>query len=66
MCFEVLMATVFLWVAVFGLTDIVREHIQKQWQQALMYVVVGVGVFVFLATHKQVNVSKLMRGHIKS
>ena len=60
MCFEVLMATVFLWVAVFGLTDIVREHIPKLWQQALMYVVVGVGVLVFLATHKQVNVCMLM------
>ena len=60
MCMEVLLATICLWVAIFGVFDAVVERMPAKWQQVLLYLVTAGGVSVFLVTHPQVNVCSLM------
>ena len=60
MCMEVLLATICLWVAIFGIFDAVVERFDKKWQQVSVYLVVAGAVCVFLMTHKNVSVCSLM------
>jgi hypothetical protein len=60
MCFEVLLATVFLWVSIFGLFDVAVSMMECKKKHAAVYVVVGGSVLVFLATHESVSVCSLM------
>lgn len=60
MCFEVLFATILLWVAVFGLADLVMELVEARWKKASFYVGLALSVLVFLLLHKNVSVCGLM------
>ena len=60
MCMEVLLATICLWVAIFGVFDAVVERMPAKWQKVLLYLVTAGGVSVFLVTHPQVSVCSLM------
>ena len=60
LCFEVLLATVLLWVAIFGLFDLLVEWIDNKGRRGALYLLLGLGVLGFLATHKSVSVCALM------
>lgn len=60
MCFEILIATVLLWVCVFGLADITVSHFSTDRERVLFYLGVGFAVLVFILTHPGVNVCSLM------
>ena len=60
MCFEVLIATIFLWVSIFGLSDIVMELVEVKWKRAGVYALLAVSVALFLVFHKNVSVCGLM------
>ena len=57
---EVLLATICLWVAIFGVFDAAVECMPAKWQKVLFYLVTAGGVSVFLVTHPQVSVCSLM------
>ena len=60
LCFEVLLATVVLWVAIFGMFDIIVSMLDSQKQKGVLYVVMALGVIGFLMTHESVSVCALM------
>tara|TARA_B100001540_G_scaffold155612_2_gene137703 strand:+ start:4483 stop:4677 length:195 start_codon:yes stop_codon:yes gene_type:complete len=60
MCFEVLLATIVLWVAIFGLCDICASMLENKQQQGTLYGLLAVSVFAFLLTHDNVTVCSLM------
>lgn len=60
MCFEVLLATIVLWVAIFGLSDICASMLENKQQQGVLYGLLAVLVFAFLLTHDNVTVCSLM------
>ena len=57
---ELLLATICLWVAIFGIFDAIVERFDKKWKQVSVYVLVAGAVVVFLMTHKNVSVCSLM------
>lgn len=60
MCFEVLLATIVLWVAVFGLCDMCANMLETKQQQGLLYGLLAMAVMAFLASHDNVTVCSLM------
>ena len=60
LCFEVLLATVVLWVAIFGMFDIIVSMLDSQKQKGVLYVMLALGVIGFLMTHESVSVCALM------
>ena len=60
MCMEVLLATICLWVAIFGIFDAIVERFEQKWQRVSVYVLVAGAVGVFLMTNKNVSVCSLM------
>ena len=60
MCMEVLLATICLWVAIFGIFDAIVERFEQKWPRVSVYVLVAGAVGVFLMTHKSVSVCSLM------
>ena len=60
MCFEVLMATILLWVAVFGMCDLAMELVEAKWKRAAFYLGLALSVLVFLILHRNVSVCGLM------
>mgnify|MGYP004037639041 CR=1 FL=1 len=60
MCFEVLIATIFLWVSIFGISDIVMGLVEQKWKRAGAYTLLAVLVALFLGFHKNVSVCGLM------
>jgi len=60
MCAEVLIATIMLWVAVFGLSDLLMEWVGDPYKKTLFYATLAVSVSVFLGIHKNVTTCGLM------
>ena len=60
LCFEVLLATVLLWVAIFGLFDLLVEWMDNKSRRGALYMLLALCVLGFLAMHNSVSVCALM------
>ena len=54
-CLEVLVATITLWVAIFGVVDEVVAHIPSVAGRISVYVALGLGCVVFVTTVQDVT-----------
>tara|TARA_Y100000361_G_scaffold82019_1_gene72584 strand:+ start:472 stop:666 length:195 start_codon:yes stop_codon:yes gene_type:complete len=60
MCFEVLLATILLWISLFGLADQLASRLPDEQARCAFYAGVGGLVLVFLLTHRDVNICTMM------
>ena len=60
MCFEVLFATILLWISLFGLADQLASRLPDESARCAFYAGVGGLVLVFLLTHRDVSVCAMM------
>lgn len=60
MCFEVMMATIMVWVCAFGLCEELLREIESKFKRVMFYGFTAVCVTGFLASHKNVNICSLM------
>ncbi len=60
MCLEVLLATVALWVALFGICDLLLENIKDNHVKLGFYMLLMATVFMFVYYTQQIDACTLM------
>ena len=59
-CFEVLMATIALWVALFGFCDVLVSKLEHDISKLAVYTVLAFFVLVFVYVNDSINMCTLM------
>ena len=59
-CWQTLMATILVWVCVFGVVDTAVHCIEKKIHQVYAYICLLVTVVVFLISSREVTICSLM------
>jgi predicted membrane channel-forming protein YqfA (hemolysin III family) len=60
MCFEVLLATIMLWISLFGISDHFIAKIEKDEIKLIVYAMMALMVLVFVYASNHINACALM------